>query len=81
METEDFFIEVDSQRYKISSALHAPHNEDHEVWKDDELLFVLNHEFNESDEPCWTLKPEYKNKDIDLDLVSKISDKIESYYI
>jgi hypothetical protein len=51
------------------------------VWKGDELLFVLHPLLNQCDEPCWSLKPEYKNRNLSKELVQEIGDKIEMHYV
>lgn len=82
MKTEDFFIEVDGQQHEIKTALPVgPQNVDHEVWKGDELLFTLHPHLNECDEPCWSLKREFANSNLDKELVQQIGEKIEMHYV
>ena len=82
MKTEDFFVEVNGEQYQIKTTLpEGPENVDHEVWQHDKLLFVLNPHLNNCDEPCWSLKNEYADKNISKELVQEIGEKIEMHYV
>jgi hypothetical protein len=82
MLTEDFFIQINGEQYKISTALPiGPENVDHKVWKDDKLLFILHPHTNQCDEPCWKLKAEYADENVNKELVQLIGEKIELHYV
>lgn len=82
MEKEVFTITVHGQDYMIITSLPiGPDPVNHEVWKDGNLLFVINPQLNQFDQPAWALTAEYADQNIDKALVQKIGEAIERHYL
>ena len=82
MKHEVFDITVDGIVFTIKTSLPpGPHNIEHELWKGNDLLFAINPQINECDEPCWQLSPQYTNSNISKELISKIGEAIEMHYV
>ena len=82
MEKGVFPITVDGKNYNIISTFpYGPNPDNHEVWNGDELLFVINPQLNASGDTSWILVGEYPYKNFDIDLVRKIGEAIEQYYL
>lgn len=82
MDKEEFLITVDGIHYTIRTALPpGPDPVDHEVWHNNNLLFIINPNLNESDEPRWKLTAHYAGADIDAAFVQRVGLEIEKHYL
>lgn len=82
MEHEEIFtVNVDGIDYEIRSPMPVgPNDADHQVWRNNKLLFVIEPHIDTYDEHSWKLNKEYIDRRIDLELVSRIGEEIERHY-
>lgn len=82
MKAEKFDVMIDNACYSLVPVEDlAADAINHEVWKDGQLLFVINPGFTESDNPNWKVTDEYIKKDIDPKLIEQIGDALEEHYM
>jgi len=82
MKKEIFDLTVDGIIYTVKTDLPVgPGNDDHEIWKGNDLLFVMNPHTENCDDPCWKLTPIYEKAGIDKEFISKVGEAIERHYL
>lgn len=82
MKKEVFDISVNNVGLIVKTDLPVgPGNDAHEIWKGNDLLFVIRPHTEESNMPCWKLTQEYANINIDNEFISEVGDAIESHYL
>ena len=79
---EKFYILSDGQIYKIVTVLPFDHTKlNHEVWKDGNLLCIINPQPSKANKIFWFLTPEFNNNGISNEIVQKIGAAIERHCI
>lgn len=79
--SQEFQVNIDSIELTIKIHLREdPSAINHEVWRNDELLFKINPDHAKGDPLQWILTPEYASAGIDKAFVQKVGEAIEKHY-
>jgi hypothetical protein len=82
MEKKVFIVKAEDKNYFIVTESQVDSNPvEHEVWKNGNLLFIINSEINKPVRSGWRLIPEFSDVDIKNELVETIAEEIQKYYL